>query len=691
MAYNNTTPGIYKIPYWARGERASDQSNLRISQIIENQLTGDSKLLGDNGVLQEGTYAGVFSSGASIVTLSAVGDTPALEALVAAKYVNQTTSLQWTGLPNSSTIYLYAQTVEQNIYLNGQLSTLQGKVVVAVWNTSGATPTEALLLAKATTTTSGISVDSSASITDNGDYINGKPYFVSLADHRTRIPIDHPDLSITREKYANNSIPSRAIGVWDGLTAGTDTLSGTGIATGHIKDGAITPQKMNFSTSGLQIASLTLASGLDVYGPTILRGTSTLYGPINLVGPITSGLNVYGDSLLRGTLTVQSGVTARSLLVQGASKHVSGLEVYNQALFRGNVVIQGLLVASGLTSGGGGTVVSGSTRFMNTIIANDTSYSGTEAFADAYNAVRQIATSDRPMPILVGFGNFSGIDLSTAKGGGSWNSNVSIVGLSTTGSIIQLLQGKTIAIDLAAQDVRINTIDTSSNTENAFGGAVTIAGRNLIVDQLNAHFYQLEDAVGTDNHGGTVTITGEGVTVGTLDASSFTNGIDAGSGADTAFGGDVTLSASPLVASIVNLSSISNGAGGQAGILQISNAEIGRVLMGEAPNYLWSKDSKIGTIGQHAVDALQGSNTYVNNTTFKAQGTAVDCIHNLVGGVANFYNVSMAAQGTNCRSITSSAPATVRCFGFLHSGGFTSGVTVTEGADELITNFFILP
>lgn len=363
MPYNNTTPGVYKIPYWARGERASEQSNLRAAQIIENQLRASNQFFGANGVIQEGTYTGVFSSGNSSVVLAPTASIPALEAVLAYKYVNQTDNLQWLGLPNSSTIYLYAQAVEQNIYQNGEISTLQFSECVAVWNTSGSTPTQSILLAKVITTTSGMTVDSSASITDNGDYIAGKPIYYSFGSHRTAIPIDHPNLSVTDVKLANQAVLSRTIAPWDGLSSGTDVTNGKGIADGHIKRKAVTAPKLDLTggenipiTGALDLTGfMYISSGLST-GGLVAKGDAT----------ISSGLDVYGTSIFRGAAIFQTSASLGATITRLNTQTIcnSGLDIYVPSLLvRGDATFQGMLtnkgfanrqiLSSGLTSAGG--------------------------------------------------------------------------------------------------------------------------------------------------------------------------------------------------------------------------------------------------------------------------------------------------------------------------------------------------
>jgi hypothetical protein len=198
-----------------------------------------TKLFSSFGVILEGTYTGIFSTGNSSVVLTANGAIPAIEAIVNNKYVNQNTSLTWSGIPDSTTAYLYVQCVETGIGTTSQQSTLQDKVCVAVWNQSGATPSDALFVGIAVTTGSGITLDTSTTASDNDVFSSGKPVYYSFMDHRTASPIDHPDLSVTNTKLADEAVLSRAIAPWDGTTSGTDEVGGKGIAGPHIKTDAI--------------------------------------------------------------------------------------------------------------------------------------------------------------------------------------------------------------------------------------------------------------------------------------------------------------------------------------------------------------------------------------------------------------------------------------------------------------------
>lgn len=346
MPYPNATTGPYRIPYWSKGDRSSGISNLRAAQIVENQLTAQNHFFGANGVIQEGLYTATFSSGNSSVTLATNGSVPAIEAVINQAYVNQNTTLTWTGFPNSATVYLYAQAVETNIYLPSQQSTLQDKVCSPVWNSSGATPANSILLGKVVTTTSTISLDTSATITDNGDYTAGKPIFYSFSAHRTATPIDHPNLSVTDPKLANEAVLSRTIAPWDGISSGTDTVNGKGIATGHIKNGAVTLPKMSFTGGDLNITgnisvtgSIQVTSGISV-GDVVYGGAFRA----------ASGLDVTGNAVFRNNVSIQGNLTVSTATISKLATQTvaqSGLDVAGSTVFRSSTTFQQAMTAAG--------------------------------------------------------------------------------------------------------------------------------------------------------------------------------------------------------------------------------------------------------------------------------------------------------------------------------------------------------
>jgi hypothetical protein len=273
MAYANSTP-IYKIPYWSRGERSHGQSNYRAAQIVENQVRASGVILGNMSVVQEGTYSAAFATGASFVALSAAGAVPSLEGLVAGKYVSMTTTLTWLAIPDNVTAYLYAQTIESNIFLDTQQSTVQDRIVVPIWNTTGSTPSEALLLGVATTTGSAITLVSSVAAADNDVFVGGKPY-----GHRIAIPLDHPDLSVTAAKLANKSVQSRTLD----LTSGVDIAGASLMRSGLDIQGVMTCQGMRGGIRTVTTSDTVLSTDMTILADAT-SGSTTLTLPSSPVG-----------------------------------------------------------------------------------------------------------------------------------------------------------------------------------------------------------------------------------------------------------------------------------------------------------------------------------------------------------------------------------------------------------------------
>ena len=178
MPLENTTSG-YKIPYWWQNELSSGVSNRRAAQIVDNQLLGLSTVLGPDGIISEGTYQTNFATGASQVKLVESSGT-ALEAMISGKYVYQAITLTWSDLPDSSVIYLYASTEEANLFESTEISTLAAKRCVTLWNTSGITPSESILIGIATTTGSTITLDTASTIADSTKYASGRPLIRKL-------------------------------------------------------------------------------------------------------------------------------------------------------------------------------------------------------------------------------------------------------------------------------------------------------------------------------------------------------------------------------------------------------------------------------------------------------------------------------------------------------------------------------
>lgn len=257
MAYQQST-STYRIPYMSIGERSSGMSNKRAAEIVDSQLAGASRLIGTNGIISEGTYSAVFTSASSSVSLTGTASNYSIEALIHGVYVAHPTTLSWTGLPNSSTVYLYVKTAEEYLYTSTEFSSLQSKQVQTTWNTTGLTPQNSIFVGTATTTTSAITLNYSISAADLDVYIGGKPTIKPYNEHRFANPIDHPLNSVTGGHLQDMSIRGRHLVPWDGITSGTSAYSmysGTGVDYYHLKPKSIRSRSLDssLSASGLEI------------------------------------------------------------------------------------------------------------------------------------------------------------------------------------------------------------------------------------------------------------------------------------------------------------------------------------------------------------------------------------------------------------------------------------------------------
>lgn len=276
MSYSTTTSG-YRIPYWGAG-RSSGSSNRRAALIVDSQLSGVARLIGQNGIIQEGAYAASYVAAQSIVTLTATATNYALEAMIGSVYVAQNTTLTWSGLPDSSTIYLYVLTAETNLYQSTEVSSLANKQVVTSFNTTGLVPPGGLLLGIATTTTSAISLNVGAGI--------GRLWIVPLSIHRLITPIDHPAGSVDSYSLAA-SLSISGLQIQNSLQVlpqATATFSGLALSPGYT------------GTNPLELVTLgavrQLTSGLSVTWQSVSQATQRM---VPNTGYVTaySGLTVF--------------------------------------------------------------------------------------------------------------------------------------------------------------------------------------------------------------------------------------------------------------------------------------------------------------------------------------------------------------------------------------------------------------
>lgn len=276
MPYGGRTPR-YDIPYIIVGDVIDAASEETAARTIENQLRGlINAHSGGNGVFKLGNFSSTFSAGNSTVQLAPpASDQPSLEGFISQIFVRVFSTIQWTGLPDNSVLYLYAQVVETDT----QSSRFKGDIQ-AVYNDTGITPDDAILIAKVTTTGVSITVD-----TDPPGRINLK----TVATHA-----------------AQNVNPHGA-----------------------------TLYQDNIITSGLSVLDTLEAEQVRVNGNITIGGTAEFLNGLEVHGTVnfndqvtTSGIAQFlGDALFSGTVKVQgvaqfqnivatSGIENRGVLVQ---------------------------------------------------------------------------------------------------------------------------------------------------------------------------------------------------------------------------------------------------------------------------------------------------------------------------------------------------------------------------------------
>jgi hypothetical protein len=417
MPYNNSTP-TYRIPFMSQGELSSGSSNMRQAFILDSQLQGVATIIGSTGIINEGSYQSIFTAGnLSTVNLLATAQNYAMEAYVNGVFVQQNTTIQWAGLPDSTAnIYLYIQTQENNLYMSNQASSLQSKIGFPVFNTIGLTPVNSILIGIATTTGSSISLNISPSISDSS--FAQRPVLVPYNQHRTAIPIDHPYRSILWNHLSDYVVRSNTLAPWDGITSGTSsyaTLSGTGVASIHIKPQAVTSQALApaLSVSGLQIqAALTAISG----------ATTTLSGVT--LSPGYQGQNVLELVPLQVLQTNVSGLQAS---ISGLNSFDTGIITILGNNFSGlqaNVIVDenNIFVLQNSQSGINNTVLNNQGR-INVLVGNQSGIS---------NNLTQIQNLETTL-----VSNFSGLQNNVNNGNGRVVTSNDLTG--QTGSISSLV------------------------------------------------------------------------------------------------------------------------------------------------------------------------------------------------------------------------------------------------------------
>lgn len=333
--YGGSTPS-YRIPYITVGDVPSQAAEQAAALTIENQLRGLIAAHSDgHGVMKVGTFSSVFATNNSTVTLTPAGGI-AIEAFIDKIYVRALSSIQWTGLPDNSILYLYIQIVESNT----QSSRVRGDVVVG-YNDTGVIPDDAVLIAKATTTGASITVDE-----DPAERVNLQTVAAHAADNVN----PHGTLLI------QDNITASGINVLGNLNARTLTIEGDIVVSGTttFEDGLEVFGEAAFD------GMVTISGVTFLLGDTIISGTTTVFGLASLQNVVaTSGITSFGDIDVHGNINVRSGslVDGRDISADGVRldahiadvtgnphgitiEQLSGISMFGGISLKGNLPVE---------------------------------------------------------------------------------------------------------------------------------------------------------------------------------------------------------------------------------------------------------------------------------------------------------------------------------------------------------------
>jgi hypothetical protein len=307
MAYGGRTPR-YQIPYITVGDVIDAASEETAARTIESQLQGlINAHSGGNGLFKIGNFVGIFASGDSTVQLSSpAAAEPALEGFINQIFVRVFSTIQWTGLPDNSVLYLYAALVETDT----QSSRFKGDIE-AIWNDTGITPPNSVLVAKATTTSISITVD-----TDPPGRIN----LETVATHA-----------------AENVNPHGATLYQDNIVTSGLSVLGTLESDQVVVNGNITIGGTATFLNGLEVFGTAIfnddvtVSGIGQFlGDSIFSGTMFANGVAQFANLVaTSGIENRGDLVNRGDILLTSGalVDGRDISADGVrlDTHVANI------------------------------------------------------------------------------------------------------------------------------------------------------------------------------------------------------------------------------------------------------------------------------------------------------------------------------------------------------------------------------
>jgi hypothetical protein len=300
MAYGGRTPR-YQIPYIVVGDVIDAASEETAARTIESQIKGlINAHSGGDGIFKDGNFSGVFSTGNSTVQLSSpASDQPALEGFIGQIFVRVFSTIQWTGLPDNSVLYLYASLVETS----SDSSRFKGDIQTT-FNDTGITPTDSILVAKVTTTGVGLTIDTDPP---------GRKNLETVATHA-----------------AENVNPHGATLMQDNIITSGLTVLDTLEADQVVVNGNITIGGTAEFLNGLEVfgtanfnGQVTTSGIARFLGDALFSGSMIAQGVAQLESIVaTSGIENRGDLVQRGDIKMTSGA-----LVDGRDLNADGIRL----------------------------------------------------------------------------------------------------------------------------------------------------------------------------------------------------------------------------------------------------------------------------------------------------------------------------------------------------------------------------
>lgn len=284
--YGNITKK-YKLPSIGLGEIISPDEEQRRMQIIDNNLYGAIRAhSGGHGVIRNGDWTLIEGTGTYSALLSEVKSQgrPTIEAFINQIYCFQETTLEWSGLSNTTTHYLYARLVETT-----SASSLKEMKVQTASNTTGVIPSDGILVAVLLLNEPG-----------NSSFVED--------------PTEKINIPIWGNHIVNNQNPHTPYLLQDDIV-----LSGMEILD-FLRYRNLQVQNLTISGNAIISGNITVLGRLILSGNVIVQGNIryNLLQVENLTVPgqflvsdlyVSSGIEVYARSTFRRDIQLMSGIT----------------------------------------------------------------------------------------------------------------------------------------------------------------------------------------------------------------------------------------------------------------------------------------------------------------------------------------------------------------------------------------------